>query len=104
MTDWKSVERRLAKELGGERVGILGGEDVRHGRLSVEVKTRKELPRFLIKTYGQAADNARAGKLPLLVLKERCKRYADCLCILRLSDFLELFGEDLKGSREEGKL
>lgn len=92
MTDWKSVERRLARELGGERVGILGREDVRHGRLSVEVKTRQALPRFLVNCYGQAVDNARPGKVPLLVLKEKGKRYADCLCVLRLSDFLGLFG------------
>jgi hypothetical protein len=91
MTDWKAVERRLARELGGERVGILGREDIRHERLSVEVKTRRELPRFLMKSYGQAAANARAGKVAVLVLKERGKRYADCLCILRLEDFLQLF-------------
>ena len=81
----------------------MGGEDVRHGRLSVEVKTRKELPRFLVNAYGQAASNARAGKMPLLILKERCKRYADCLCILRLSDFLDLFGDDLRGTRDKGR-
>jgi len=93
MTDWKSVERRIARELGGERVGILGREDVRHDRLSVEVKTRRELPRFIVRAYGQAADNARAGKAPVLILKERGKRYADCLCILRLADFLGLSGD-----------
>jgi hypothetical protein len=103
MTDWKSVERRLARELGGERVGILGREDVRHERLSVEVKTRRALPRFLVSCYGQAVDNARAGKIPLLILKEKGKRYQDCLCILRLGDFLSLFGPDLCGKGEEVK-
>jgi len=89
--NWKNVERRLAREIGGERVGILGHEDVRHDRLSVEVKSRRELPRFLMKSYGQAVDNAKAGKIPLLILKEKGKRFADCLCILRLEDFQSLF-------------
>jgi len=97
---WKAAERRIAREIGGERVGILGREDVRHDRLSIEVKTRRELPRFLVKAYGQAAGNARAGKLPLLVLKETGKRFEDCLCILSLGDFLEL----CKGSGPEGSV
>jgi len=86
--NWKDVERRIARELGGERVGILGREDVRHDRYSIEVKTRLELPAFLKGAYGQAQSNAAEGKVPLLVLKEKGKRFDDCLCVLRLADFL----------------
>ena len=93
MTDWKSVERRIARELGGERVGILGREDVRHERLSVEVKTRRALPKFLSRSYAQAAGNAKEGKIPLLILKEKGKQYADCLVVVSLGDFLALFGD-----------
>jgi len=100
--NWKNVERRLARELGGERVGILGHEDVRHDRLSVEVKSRRELPRFIVNAYDQAVTNSRAGKMPLLILKEKSKRFADCLCILRLSDFQSLFlgGEGCERAEE----
>jgi hypothetical protein len=87
LRNWKEVERRIARELGGERVGILGREDVRHDRYSVEVKTRLELPAFLKGAYGQAQSNAAEGKVPLLVLKEKGKRFADCLVILRFADF-----------------
>jgi len=91
MTGWKAVERRVAKELGGERVGILGHEDVRHDRLSLEVKTRKALPKFLTASYSQAAKNARPGKVPVLILKQKHSLYSDSLVVLRLADFLKLF-------------
>jgi len=57
-----------------------------------------------VKSYGQAVDNSGPGKVPLLVLKERSKRYADCFCILRLSDFLGLFGEGIRGQDGNGEI
>jgi hypothetical protein len=49
MKDWKTAERRIAKELGGTRVPVTGrgrGDvpDIEHPALSVEVKSRRRLP------------------------------------------------------------
>jgi hypothetical protein len=61
--------------------------------LSAEVKTRKALPKFFVRAYGQAAGNAKPGKVPVLILKEKGKQYADCLVVVSLGDFLALFGD-----------
>jgi hypothetical protein len=44
---FKATEREIAKRLGGERTGHLGGADVVTGWLSVECKHRKTLPKWL---------------------------------------------------------
>jgi hypothetical protein len=90
---WKAVERAVARRLGGRRVPVTGrggAPDVEHERLAVEVKHRKELPRWLKHAMVQAEAAARDGKVPVVVLHERGQRHADDLVVLRLGDLEEL--------------
>ena len=93
MKDWKSCERRVAALLGGERVPVSGrgwgySPDIRHDRLSIEVKSRKKLPAWIEDALRQAEACAHDGQLPVAVLHHDGRRYADCLVVLRLKDFV----------------
>ncbi len=93
MKDWKSCERRIAALVGGERVPVSGRErgyspDIRHERLSIEVKSRKKLPAWIEDAVRQAEASARDGQLPVAVLHHDGRRYSDCLVVLRLKDFV----------------
>ncbi len=93
MKDWKSCERRVAALVGGKRVPVSGRErgyspDIRHERLSIEVKSRKKLPAWIEDAVRQAEASARDGQLPIAVLHHDGRRYADCLVVLRLKDFV----------------
>ena len=53
MKDWKACERRVAEILGGVRVPVTGRQrgvapDIEHETLSIEVKSRKSLPEWLL--------------------------------------------------------
>ena len=82
--------------MGGKRVGILGKEDISdpQGRFSYEVKMRKKLPKFLKDCYAQARANCGVGKHPVVILKEKNKRYNDAYVIMRLKNFLSCFFEE----------
>jgi hypothetical protein len=69
----KDLEKFVAKDLGGRRVGILGQEDVilHHGAFSLECKERKKIPVFIRKSMDQAIENAKKwGHRPGFVLHE----------------------------------
>ena len=89
---WKQNERRVAKKLGGRRIGNTGKPtpDVITGWLAVEVKHRGRLPVWLKDALAQAKRNAGEGRLPLVVLHEKYAR--DSLVVLTLSDFADWFG------------
>ena len=95
MAAWKDLERKTAKQLGGQRVhrGDDFGEskgDVDHPLLSIECKYRKKLSAFLKDGIRQAKSYDTTGeKVPLLVLRARYQRP---LVVLELSDFEDLFG------------
>ncbi len=92
---WKANERAIAKRLGGQRVGATGRntEDVSHDWLSIEVKTRRRLPAWLLAAMAQARANAPAGRLPVVVLHQVGRHHDNDLVVLRLADFEEWFGE-----------
>jgi len=87
---WKRTERRIARRLGGRRLGSLGrsAPDVIAGGLSVEVKHRRRLPAWLKQALSQAERGAPSGSLPLVVLHEAGSR--DDVALLRLSALLRL--------------
>jgi hypothetical protein len=90
---WKAVERAVARRLGGRRVRVTGrggAPDVEHALLSVEVKHRKELPRWLKHAMAQAVAPARDGKIGVVVLHEAGSRHEQDLVVLRLGDLEEL--------------
>ena len=91
---WKQAEKQAARVLGGKR-NQRGADfsqscpDVEHPLFTVEVKYRKALPR-LLRLGLEQAQRYSSTKPPLLVVKERGQRGA--LVVLRLADFVDLFG------------
>ena len=57
---WKAAERAVARLLGGRRCHF-EGQDVDAGDTAVEVKHGKQIPRTLLKSWGQAGQNAGDG-------------------------------------------
>ncbi len=94
---WKQAEREVAQRIGGVRTANhalgLKTPDCESDWLSVEVKHRKALPGWLLDALAQARTNASAGKLSVAVLHQAGQRYDDALVVLRLSDFIDWFGE-----------
>lgn len=100
MTDkaWKVAERRVAEILGGERIPINGrirgsAPDVSHPRLSLEIKHRQTIPRWIEGALQQAEASSTtegSGKLAVAVLHGDGARYGKSLCLLRLEDLAEL--------------
>ena len=92
MKDWKSCERKIAEILGGVRVPVSGRQrgatpDVEHPELSIEVKSRKTLPAWLMDALEQAQAATEDGRLPVAVLHQDRKPYTDALVVVRLEDF-----------------
>jgi hypothetical protein len=90
---WKAVERRIARILGGRRVGNRGKatSDIDHFWLAPEVKHRKNLPAWIKDAIGQAVAAAGKNKLPLAILHERDKPWQEDFVVLRLGDFVDWF-------------
>ena len=70
---WKRQEREIARALGAERIPNNGGgqPDIRTpSGWAVQVKTRAELPAWLLAAVDQAARDAGDGERPAVVLSE----------------------------------
>ncbi len=88
---WKGVERRIAKQLGGRRLGPGSDRaDVRSEWLCVEVKQRAELPAWIKDALHQARGYAQPEQLAIAVLHEAGSH--DSLVLLSLKDFVAWFG------------
>jgi hypothetical protein len=93
--NWKTCERRIAELLGGRRVPVSGrtrgdAPDVAHERFSIEVKSRKTLPAWLLDALAQARAATKDGRVPVAVLHQDGQQYRDALVVMRLADFVEL--------------
>ncbi len=92
---WKHTERRIARTLGGQRIGPgCDRADVRSDWLCVECKHRATLPAWLKEAVQQARHYATERQLPIAVLHEAGARSAEDLVVLRLADFQAWFGEE----------
>jgi len=93
---WKAAEREVARRIGGRRLGPVGrtGPDVVGEWLQVEVKTRKQLPRWICDAMAQAAVGCPADRLAIVVLHEVGERHDDDAVLLRLRDFEDWFCGD----------
>jgi len=98
---WKTVERRVARTLGGHRVGCSGRDtpDVVSDWLSVEVKHRRRLPQWLKDALAQALRHAGADRLGIAVLHEKGRH--DSIVVLSFSDFCEWFVEVKNGGHSQ---
>ncbi|MBF0519320.1 MAG: hypothetical protein HQK92_06315 [Nitrospirae bacterium] len=86
----KATERAIASRMSGERVGILGGEDISHPVFSVEVKARQK---FVASEWmSQAVRNAPDGKTPLVVVHLKGQRHDNDLVVIRMRDFEDYNG------------
>jgi hypothetical protein len=91
---WKRTERRIAALLGGTRVPISGRQrgdqpDIAHADFSIEVKHRATIPAWLTDAMHQSEAAAGADQLPIVIIHEHGKPYADALVVLKLSQFVE---------------
>jgi hypothetical protein len=85
---WKATERRVAAQLGGQRMGPgTDRADVRCDWLTAEVKHRKTLPAWLLGALDQARQYSTEAQLPVAVLHQAGDRIADSLVVMRLHDF-----------------
>lgn len=94
---WKRVEREIASILHGERVPVTGrarGDvpDIRHRWLSIEAKSRRTLPAWLLKAVAQARAAATEHHLPVAILHEQGDRHSNDLVVMQLRDFQDWFG------------
>ena len=105
MTTWKETERRIAAALGGGRAPISGRQrgDVpalEHPTLAIEVKHRRDVPRWLTEARAQAAAAPRDGQVPVAVVHRHGGRHAHDLVVVRLADVRAHCG-DAPGGGEE---
>jgi len=83
----KDLERWVASDLGGRRVGILGSEDVSTPRFALECKERKKLPQFIKKTMAQAKANTPDGKFAAVVLHELNSSHEKDIVLMEYTTF-----------------
>lgn len=94
---WKNAERRVAEDLGGQRIPVTGidrhGADVVTPLFHVQIKLRKALPSWLWTWLaGIRSDATPKGKVGILVLKKPRQRDAEGLVVLSYADWVELHG------------
>ena len=94
----KRVERRIAKLLGGERIGLLGFDDVRAGKLSIEVKSRKVF--MPLKWIDQAESNCK-DRVPIVIIHVTGKGDEENIVMLRIPHFLKLVKEEFLPQKQE---
>ena len=95
---WKRTESQVASRIGGERVPVTGrargdAPDIAHDIWSPEVKHWTRMPVRVVDAMSQAKAAARNGQIPIVVLHQAGKRHDDDLVVVRLADFVDLYGE-----------
>lgn len=98
--DWKRNEQAVAKVLGCKRnarslQALSGGTlpDAGSVWIAAEIKLRAKLPKSLTAAVEQARKAARVDQLPIAVFHERGAKRTDDLVVMRLSDFVDHFGD-----------
>ncbi len=86
------MERFVAQDLKGRRVGILGSEDVLWRGIAIECKERKRLPAFLTRCMAQAESHAEGGTA-MVGLHELGQGHERDLVVLRYGEFKKMMGE-----------
>ena len=94
---WKAVERKIADYLGGRRVPVTGRQrgdapDIEHDVLSLEVKHREALPKWMHEAMLQAEASAKNGQLPMVVIHEKQQAVGRCFAVVRLEDWKDRYG------------
>jgi hypothetical protein len=94
---WKAFERRMARDVGTERIPVTGeraGADCATSLFCFQFKLRRSLPGWLWEWLAGIVGSAEAsGKVGVLVLKKPRQEDADALVVLRWKDWVDLHGE-----------
>ncbi len=97
----KRNEKAVAKLLGGERLGILGKEDVRIlGKYYVECKSRDEYPKWFSNMWNQTVKNALPNGIPILQLHITGSQHTQDLIVMTVLEFQKLIGGDETNGKE----
>ena len=78
------VAKRMSRGRRGEAV-----EDVQWGPFSVELKTRKFVPKYLLDWLAQAKANSK-GRTPLVLLHKDRMLWGEQIVLLTLNDFIDM--------------
>jgi hypothetical protein len=93
---WKKFERRMAKDVGTERIPVTGerhGADAVNALFAFQFKLRRCVPAFVFEWLaGIVATAQRQGKIGVLVMKMPRMRDDESLVIVRWKDWVELHG------------
>ena len=66
--------------------------DIDAGHLSIEVKHRDKLPKWIKDAVVQAIRNAGVSQLPIVILHESGQRHDNDIVMMRLKDYEEWYG------------
>lgn len=88
----KAIETVL-KKIDSEvrRIGVLGKEDVIGRYITVEVKSREKLPKWLSHAFEQLREEATSDKLHVVYLHLFRQRKLNDIIMMTLRTFLSLF-------------
>jgi hypothetical protein len=85
----------MAKRLGAENVGTLGGEDLKDSVFSFEVKNRvKSVAHGFME---QCVKNCPQGKIPVVIIHKHRDLHVNDLVCMKLSDW-ESWNGSIKGA------
>jgi hypothetical protein len=103
---WKSIERKVAKFLGGERNPVSGRQrgylaDIAHSTFSIEVKHRQTLPSWLFDAMQQAEASQKGNQIPIVILHQKGQPIGECFVVLRLADLTRLEKNDTLKTEEQ---
>lgn len=89
---WKKTELYLAKRLKGVRVPITGRArgstpDIEHPILSLEIKHRASIPKWIYDALDQAIKSKKTGQVPTVIIHESGRNHDQDLVVLTLSEF-----------------
>lgn len=94
---WKAAERRLARDVGTERIPVTGerhGADFAAGMFCYQLKVRRVIPSWLgLWMDGICGTAARTGRVGVLVLKRPGERDEDAVVCVRWRDWVDLHGD-----------
>ena len=98
MTDkgWKAYERRLARDVGTQRIPVTGADadrDFEDGIACYQAKCGYKQPGYLLTWLAAISATAgRLGKVGVVVWKPKHARDTDALVFLRWRDWVDLHG------------
>lgn len=94
---WKQAERRLARDVGCERIPVTGerhGADFEDGIAVYQLKVRKAIPSWLwLWLRGIRGTGQRKQKAGVLVLKHPGQKDTDAVVVLSWADWVDLHGK-----------